>query len=193
MALSAAGLAQAGDNTQQARLAAAGRADQAKELTAANIEIDRIERGHPRGETLADAAQRDDRRHRASQGASQPSRRSKSSIVCRTHSSSPVPARSLVGGRSDVEPTRRGRYAGVLITRHDQSSMRNTHTVQSVSRGSICVTNCSIYVTAEARRHGKFDKRGATVTMCDTMRYDAKLPRFSATARDPVPQAGLTG
>src|SRR5271170_7869590 len=30
-----------------------------------------------------------------------------------THSLSPVPARSLVGSRSDVEPTRRGRYAGV--------------------------------------------------------------------------------
>ena len=82
---------------------------------------------------------------------------------------------------------------GSLITRHDQSSMRDTHTVQSVSRGSICVTNCSIYVTAEARGHGKFDKRGATVTMCHIMRYDEKLARFIATARDPVPQAGLTG
>jgi hypothetical protein len=39
----------------------------------------------------------------------------------------------------------------------------------------------------------KFDNRGATVTMCDAMRYDAKLPRFVATARSPSLQTGLTG
>ena len=69
--------------------------------------------------------------------------------------------------------------------------MQGTHTVRLVSRGSIRVTNCSIYVIAEARRRGKFDNRGATVTMCDTMRYDAKLARFIATARGPSPEAGL--
>jgi hypothetical protein len=39
----------------------------------------------------------------------------------------------------------------------------------------------------------KFDNRGATITMCNAMRYDAKPARFLATARGPSPQAGLTG
>jgi hypothetical protein len=39
----------------------------------------------------------------------------------------------------------------------------------------------------------KFDNGGATVTMCDAMRYDAKPTRFVASARGPSPQAGLTG
>jgi hypothetical protein len=69
--------------------------------------------------------------------------------------------------------------------------MRDTHTVRLVLPGSIRVTNCSIYVIAEPRSRGNFDNRGATVTMCDTMRSDAKLTRFTATARGPSPQAGL--
>jgi hypothetical protein len=38
----------------------------------------------------------------------------------------------------------------------------------------------------------KFDNRGATVTMCDAMRY-AKPTRFIPTARGPFPKAELTG
>jgi hypothetical protein len=39
----------------------------------------------------------------------------------------------------------------------------------------------------------KFDNRGATVTMCDAMRYDAKPTRFIATAQGPSSRSGLTG
>ena len=81
---------------------------------------------------------------------------------------------------------------GSLFARVGESSMRDTQTVRLVSQGSICVTNCSVYVIAEALRRGKFDNRVATVTMCDTMRYAANLARFIATARGPAPQTGLT-
>src|SRR6516164_5927561 len=54
-------LAETGDDAQQGGLAAAGGAEQAQELAPSDVEIDRVERRHPRAKALADAPQPNDR------------------------------------------------------------------------------------------------------------------------------------